>query len=247
MMASLMNYQPTLLNFRSVVNGKGSAGSNRGGVIICGLRRSPRKSLWRSRVLSKEAIQVVHSLKLAKSTPKVQHLLDSRLSRLLKVDVLDVLSELHRQNELDLCLQVFDFIRKEAVYERELSLYSDMILLLGRNKEIGRAEEVFSQVMEKGLKPDTRMYTEMIGAYIQAGMTEKAMETYGLMKASGCAPDKLTFTILIRNLHKAGLQHLAATLKDECFDYVDSPQKFIRQLHRKHAKGRSIVGDDLTS
>ncbi|XP_054813568.1 protein THYLAKOID ASSEMBLY 8-like, chloroplastic [Prosopis cineraria] len=230
MMGSLMNYQRTVFNFRSIVNGKPSVGSNPGVIITCGLRRSPRKSLWRSRVLSKEAIQVVHSLKLAKSTPKIQHLLQSRLSRLLKVDVLDVFSELHRQNELDLCFQVFDFVSKEAGYETELSLYSDMILLLGRNQLIGRAEELFSQAMENGLKPDTRMYTEMIGAYLQVGMTEKAMETYGLMKASGCAPDKLTFTILIRNLEKAGLQHLAATLKDECVDYVDSPDKFIHEL-----------------
>ncbi|KAK4254817.1 hypothetical protein QN277_007908 [Acacia crassicarpa] len=234
MMASPMNYRPTVFNFASVVNRKPLVVSKRGVVVVCGgFRRSHRKSLWRSRVLSKEAIQVVHSLKLAKSTPKIQHILHSGLARLLKVDVLDVLSELHRQNELDLCLQVFDFTRKE--YETELSLYSDMILLLGRNRLIGKAEEVFSEVMEKGLRPDTRMYTEMIGAYIQAGMTEKAMETYALMKASGCAPDKLTFTILIRNLEKAGLQHLAATLKDECVHYVDSPDKFLRQLHHKHA------------
>jgi len=38
---------------------------------------------------------------------------------------------------------------------------------------------------------------------MQVGMIEKAMETYESMKASGCAPDRLTFMILIRNLEKA--------------------------------------------
>ncbi|KAF7805397.1 pentatricopeptide repeat-containing protein [Senna tora] len=219
MMGSVINYQSIAL---PMVGSKSV-------VTICGLR----KGVWRFRVLSKEAIQVVHSLKLAsKSTPKIQHLLHSRLSRLLKVDVLDVFSELHRQNELDLCLQVFNFIREEAGYKTELSLYSDMILLLGRNKLIGMVEELFNEIMEKGFKGDTRMYNEIIGAYIQIGMTEKAMHMYNLMKASGCAPDKLIFTILIRNLQNPDL---AAALKNDCTHYVDSPQKFIQQLQQKHA------------
>lgn len=104
----LMNYKSIFgLNIQNVANRKPLLELRaNSGIIICGLRSSPRKGLWRSRVLSKEAIQVVHSLKLAKSSPKIQHLLDSRLSRLIKFDVLDVLAELHRQNELDLCLQV---------------------------------------------------------------------------------------------------------------------------------------------
>lgn len=98
------------------------------------------------------------------------------------------------------------------------------------------AEELFSEIMEKGLKGDTRMYNEMIGAYLQVGMTEKAMDMYKLMKASGCAPDKLTFTILIRNLEKAGQLELAETLKNECADYVESPEKFIQELQQKHVR-----------
>lgn len=73
----------------------------------CSLRNGPRKPMWRSRVLSTEAIQAVQSLKLAKSPEKMEEVLKIKLSRLLKADVLDTLTELQRQNEVHLALQVF--------------------------------------------------------------------------------------------------------------------------------------------
>lgn len=191
-------------------------------------------------MLSTEAIQAVQSLKLAKSSIKLEEIFSSRVSRLLKSDLLDTLAELQRQGELDLTLKVFEFIRKEVWYKPDLSLYSDMIMMLGKKKLIEMAEGLFSELKKEGLEPDTRVYTEMIGAYLQVGMTEKAMEMYGLMKASGCAPDKLTLTILIRNLENAGEEELAAGVKKECEEYVDYPKKFLEEIEKKYPKRRSI-------
>ena len=131
---------------------------------------------------------------------------------------------------------MFEFIRKEVWYKPDLSLYSDMIMILGKKKLIEMAEGLFSELKKEGLEPDTRVYTEMIGAYLQVGMTEKAMEMYGLMKASGCAPDKLTLTILIRNLENAGEEELAAGVKKECEEYVDYPKKFLEEIERKYVR-----------
>ena len=136
---------------------------------------------------------------------------------------------------------MFEFIREEEGYNTTLSLCSDMILLLGRNKMIEKAEDIFCGVVEKGLKPDTRMYTEMIGAYIQVGLMEKAMEIYGSMKESGCKPDRLTFMILIRNLEKIGEAEMVDALKEECAEYVDSPDKFIQEVEQKHVRSISIL------
>ncbi|KAJ1424498.1 Tetratricopeptide-like helical domain superfamily [Sesbania bispinosa] len=219
------------VNRRSIINFHNSRK-----VIVCGLRSSIRRKPP-SRVLSKEGIQVIHALKLAKSSDeKLHQVLNTKLTRLLKPDVLDLVAELHRQNELHLSLKVFNFIREEPGFGTLLPLYSDMILLLGRNKMNDMAEELFSQVVQKGLKPDTRMFTEMIGVYLQDGNTEKAMELYNSMKASGCSPDKLTFTVLIRSLVKNGEHELVETLKEECVDYVESPDRFIQQLLQKQAK-----------
>ncbi|EXB55185.1 hypothetical protein L484_018112 [Morus notabilis] len=198
--------------------------------------------MWRSRVLSTEAIQAVQALKLAKPSPmKLDEVFGGRLSRLLKADLLDALEELQRQNELDLALKVFKFVRKEVWYKPDLSLYSDMIRLLGKNNLLEMAEELFRELKEEGLEPNTRVFTEMIGAYIQLGMVEKTMETYGLMKTSGCAPEKLTFTILIRNLEKVGEEEMAAELKKECLEYINYPEKFLEEVERsKHRKRRTL-------
>ena len=114
-----------------------------------------------------------------------------------------------------------------------------MIQLLGKNKLIEMAEELFSELKKEGLQPNTRAFAEMIGAYVQVGMIEKAMETYESMKASRCAPDRLTFIILIRNLEKAGKEELAAMVKKECAEYVDSPEKFLEEV-KQHVRILSL-------
>ncbi|CAK9174459.1 unnamed protein product [Ilex paraguariensis] len=208
--------------------------------ITCGLRNGPRGPLWRSRILSTEAIQTVQSLKLAKSPAKLEEVFNTRLSRLLKADLLDTFNELRRQNELDLALKVFGFLRKEVWYEPNLSLFSDMILMFGKNKQIRMVEGIFSELIKEGLKPDTRVYTELIGAYFKVEMIEKAMETYELMKASGCVPDRLTFAILLRSLEKGGKEELAATVKEDCTEYLDYPKKFLLEVARTYPNRRSL-------
>ncbi|XP_052207455.1 pentatricopeptide repeat-containing protein At1g62350-like [Diospyros lotus] len=206
--------------------------------VRCGLRNAPRKPMWKKRVLSTEAIQAVQSLKLAKAKPsgKLDEVFRNRLSRLLKADLLDALAELQRQNEVDLALKVFEFVRKEVWYQPDLSLFCDVILMLGKNKQIEEAEEFFSELKKEGLEPNTRAFAEMIGAYFKVDMIQKAIEMYELMKISGCAPDKLTLTILIRNLEKSGEEELAASVKKECADYMDSPERFLKEVERKYTK-----------
>ncbi|OMO71109.1 hypothetical protein COLO4_28387 [Corchorus olitorius] len=181
--------------------------------VTCGLRGGSKKPLWRSRVLSTEAIQAVHSLKLANSNSRLHHVFSNRLSRLLKADLLDTLAELQRQNEFHLALK-----------------------LLGKNRMTEMAEQLFTQLQKEGLKPDTRAFTEMIAAYLQASMIDKAMETYEALKASGCSPDKLTFTILIRSLESAGKEELVAVLKKDCSEYLEQSIK-----HKKKDVPTSFV------
>lgn len=108
-----------------------------------------------------------------------------------------------------------------------------MIFLVAKNKLIEIAEQLFSELKNEGLQPDTRAYTEMIGAFLQVGMVEKAMDMYKLMKVSGCNPDKLTLTILIRNLEKAGEKDLAFAIRKECAEFVDFPEKFLEEVDKK--------------
>ncbi|CAI9277433.1 unnamed protein product [Lactuca saligna] len=163
--------------------------------ITCGLRKPLRTRRRSDGVLSTEAIQAVQSLKLAARNPsKLDQVFESKLTRLLKDDLLDTFAELQRQQHLDLALKV------------------------------------------SGLKPNTRVYTELIGAYLKVEMIEKAMEAYKLMKASGCVPDELTLTIMIRNFESAGEEELASIIKNDCVEYLDSPKKFLKEVARKYPR-----------
>ncbi|KAJ8639393.1 hypothetical protein MRB53_016087 [Persea americana] len=233
-------HKSSLLHPFSKTNSSSSSSSPHFLKISCGLRGGPRKPLWRGRVLSTEAIQAVQSLKLAKSASKLEDVFDSKISRLLKADLIATLEELQRQNEWEIALKVFDFVRKEEWYRPDLSLYCGMIFVMGNNKLTGIAEALFSKLQKEGLEPDTRAYTEMIGAFLQVGMVEKAMETYRLMKESGCEPDKLTLTILIRNLEKAGEEELASSVMKDSAKYVDFPNRFTKEVKKKHPKMRSF-------
>ncbi|KAH6768210.1 hypothetical protein C2S51_013546 [Perilla frutescens var. frutescens] len=198
--------------------------------------------MWRKRVLSTEAIQAVQSLKLAQNSPsRLEQVFSRKLSRLLKVDLEDTLTELQRQNELELALKVFNFVRKETWYVPDLSLFNDMIVMLGKHKMIEMVEQLFLELRNEGLEPDSRTYTELIGAYFKVKLVNKAMETYELMKASGCVPDQLTLTILIRNLEKAGEQALSETIKKECAEYFDYPDKFLEEVERKYLKMKKLI------
>ncbi|XP_071938641.1 protein THYLAKOID ASSEMBLY 8-like, chloroplastic isoform X4 [Coffea arabica] len=184
--------------------------------VTCGSRKiGPRKPMWRSRVLSPEAIQAVQSLKLAKSPGKLAEVFANRISRLMKADLLDTLYELQRQNEVELALQV-------------------------NSSNIEMAEQLFGELEKEGLRPDTRTYTEMIGAYFRIKMIEKAMESNESMKGSGCVPDKLTFRILIKNLEKTGKKELIATVKKDCLSYIKYPEKFLEEVEKTYPKRRLL-------
>lgn len=105
-------HKSSLLHPFSKTNSSSSSSSPHFLKISCGLRGGPRKPLWRGRVLSTEAIQAVQSLKLAKSASKLEDVFDSKISRLLKADLIATLEELQRQNEWEIALKVlFSFFR----------------------------------------------------------------------------------------------------------------------------------------
>lgn len=137
---------------------------------------------------------------------------------------------------------MFEFVRKELWYVPDLSLYNDMMKMLGKKRMIDMVEQLFLKLREEGLEPDSRTYTELIGAYFTAEMVDKAMETYESMKASGHVPDKLTLTILIRNLDKVGEEALAKTIKKECAQYFDYPERFLEEVERTYV---SILISDV--
>jgi len=205
---------------------------------VCNMRDKGqnRGPLWRGRILSTEAIQAVQSLRRAKGDPqRLEKAFASKIPRLLKKDLLAVLQELQRQDQCDLALQVFKAVRTETWYKPNLSLHADMIMMLGRNKRIEELEAVLLEMQKEGLRPDTRVCTEIIGAFIHVGMVQNAMETFELMKQTECDPDKSTFTILIEGLQSLGEVGLATAVRAQCVQYLDEPLEIFEDVSQEVA------------
>ncbi|XP_058077221.1 pentatricopeptide repeat-containing protein At1g62350-like [Magnolia sinica] len=207
----------------------------------CGLRDKglSKKPLWRTaHDMSSEAMQASRALRLAssrleKAQDKISAVFKAQISRLLKSDVLALLAHLQRSDSCDLAIQVFEYARKESWYIPDVMLFYDMLYMLGRNKMVEEAEYYFLQLKE-GLTPDTRIYTEMIGAYMEVGMVDKAMDMYGTMKECGCRPTELTLTVLSRNLMRFGRDELVGVIKGDVIEYVDEWEVFLKNLERRN-------------
>lgn len=161
-------------------------------------KEQPRGSLWRTRsVISKETVQAVYELKRNKDNPvELAKVFQTRISRLLKMDLLATLSEVQRQNEIELALQVFDLVRKEIWYKPDQFLYRAMMDALGRNRRIPELEKKFQELKDEGIKPEVPIYRELVGAYVRAHMLPEALEVHAKMVELGYGDDPLSLKFI---------------------------------------------------
>lgn len=175
----------------------------------------PRGPFWKGRRGSKEALLVVRELRRAKgSHSRIDQVLQVKVARLLKIDLLAVLNELQRLDEVDLALEIFCVVRQESWYKPEVYLYRDMLNCLGRNKRAAQCRIVLNDLKREGIKPTGSLCLELVSAYLQHGMVSEAIEVFDEVKgAGGC--DKLMYRILMKGLDGLGLSDLRSNFKKE--------------------------------
>ncbi|KAG9452660.1 hypothetical protein H6P81_005564 [Aristolochia fimbriata] len=162
----------------------------------------PRGSLWRGKkLLGKEALFVILGLKRFKQDEeKLNKFVKSHVLRLLKMDMVAVLTELERQEEVILALKVFEVIQKEKWYQPDVYLYKDLIIALARSKKMDEAMRVWESMRKEDLFPDSQTYAEMIRGFLKYGSPADAMNVFEDMKQSPDPPEELPFRILLKGL-----------------------------------------------
>ncbi|KAG1371582.1 protein THYLAKOID ASSEMBLY 8, chloroplastic [Cocos nucifera] len=178
--------------------------------ISCGPRDN-RGPLRRGRTLSTEAILAIQALKRARGDePKVERIVSTTLSRLVKADLLAALAELQRQDQWRLALTVFAAARLEPWYKPDFSLYATMVSTLAR---CGVAEEVDILVsnllqdkqMEGGISSeDVRGLVQLSKALVAAGRGKVLRDVYREIKRRDWDPDEYLFKLMIRGLRRLG-------------------------------------------
>ncbi|KAI3522387.1 hypothetical protein L1887_00125 [Cichorium endivia] len=162
----------------------------------------PRGSLWRGKkMIGKEALFVILGLKRVKDDEeKLDKFVKTHVSRLLKMDMVAVLNELERQEEVDLAVKMFWVIQKQDWYQPDVYLYKDLIIALSKSKKMDEAMKLWESMKKENLYPDSQTYTEVIRGFLSFGSPGDAMNIYEDMKQSPDPPDELPFRILLKGL-----------------------------------------------
>ncbi|OWM66736.1 hypothetical protein CDL15_Pgr010387 [Punica granatum] len=156
----------------------------------------PRGPLWRGKkLIGKEALFVVQGLKRLKhDEEKLDGFVKTHVSRLLKLDMIAVLGELERQEEM------FRIIQKQDWYKPDIYLYKDLIIALARARKMDEAMQLWENMKKERLFPDSQTYTEVIRGFLRQGSPADAMNIYEDMKLSPDPPEELPFRILLKGL-----------------------------------------------
>ncbi|KAL0442958.1 UNVERIFIED_CONTAM: protein THYLAKOID ASSEMBLY 8-like, chloroplastic [Sesamum latifolium] len=162
----------------------------------------PRGSLWRGKkLIGKEALFVILGLKRFKDdNEKLDKFIKTHVLRLLKLDMVAVLNELERQEEVSLAVKMFRVIQRQDWYKPDVFLYKDLIISLARRKKMDDVMELWESMRKEDLFPDSQTYTEVIRGFLQYGSPADAMNIYEDMKKSPDPPEQLPFRILLKGL-----------------------------------------------
>ncbi|KAF3783403.1 Pentatricopeptide repeat-containing protein [Nymphaea thermarum] len=162
----------------------------------------PRGPLWRGKkMIGKEALFVILGLKRLKDDEEnLEKFIRTHVLRLLKMDMVAVLIELERQQEVSLALRLFKIIQKQDWYKPDVYLYKDLIIALASCKKMDDAMQVWEMMRKDDLFPDSQTYAEVIRGFLKYGSPADAMNIYEDMKKSPEAPQELPFRILLKGL-----------------------------------------------
>ncbi|CAI0540432.1 unnamed protein product [Linum tenue] len=162
----------------------------------------PRGPLWRGKkLIGKEALFVIIGLKRFKDDEeKIDKFIKSHVNRLLKLDMVAVVCELERQEEVSLAVKIFQVIQKQDWYKPDRFIYKDLIIALTKGNKMDEAMRLWQSMRDEGLFPDSQMYTEVIRGFLRDGSPADAMNIYEDMKQSPDPPEELPFRILLKGL-----------------------------------------------
>lgn len=201
-------------------------------------RSKNRKPLQRGRMLSIEAIQAVQALKRANTPPSpsssssmLDRVIDSKIRRLLKFDMVAVLRELLRQNECSLALKVFEEIRKEYWYKPHVRLYADMIAVMAGNSLLEEVNRLYAAMKsEKGLTAEIESFDTLLVILLNHKLFELVMDCYGFMQSIGYEPDRYSFRILVQGLESNGEMGLSAIVRQDALEYYGESLEFTEEV-----------------
>lgn len=151
--------------------------------------------------MTKEGLIAAKELKRFRSNPlRLDRVIKSNVSRLLKSDLLSVLAEFQRQDQVFLCMKLYDVVRKEIWYRPDMYFYRDMLMMLARNKKVDESKLVWEDLKNEGVLFDQHTFGDLVRAFLDGGLPSEAMDIYNEMRSSPDPPLSLPFRVMLKGL-----------------------------------------------
>ncbi|GAB2226220.1 hypothetical protein Drorol1_Dr00022021 [Drosera rotundifolia] len=168
-------------------------------------------------------------------TKKKKKPLSSRLDKYVRVlrreHCFLLFEELGRGDQWTQCIEVFRWMQKQRWYIADTGVYSKLISVMGRKGQIRMAMWLFSEMQNIGCQADTSVYNALITAHVhskdKAKGLEKSLRCFEKMNGvEGCAPNIVTYNILLRAFAQAGDASRVNALFKNLEESIISPDIF---------------------
>ncbi|KAG5238548.1 pentatricopeptide repeat-containing protein [Salix suchowensis] len=162
----------------------------------------PSLSIWRrKKEMAKEGLIAAKELKRLQSNPvRLDRFIKSNVSRLLRSDLVAVLAELQRQDQVFLCMKLYNVVRKEIWYRPDMFFFRDMLMMLARNKKVDEAKQVWQDLKREEVLFDQHTFGDIMRAFLDNGLPSEAMGIYEEMRQSPDPPLSLPFRVILKGL-----------------------------------------------
>ncbi|KAL8481969.1 hypothetical protein ACS0TY_028205 [Phlomoides rotata] len=100
----------------------------------------------------------------------------------------------------------------------KIRTYIILIDGLCRAGRVGDAKHILlDQLLSKGLRPNVKIYTMIIGSHFLEGLDEEAEDLFFEMEKSGCVPDSKTYNVIVWMLLKRNEVYKAMSFLEEMY------------------------------
>uniref|UniRef100_A0A7C9EX18 Pentacotripeptide-repeat region of PRORP domain-containing protein n=1 Tax=Opuntia streptacantha TaxID=393608 RepID=A0A7C9EX18_OPUST len=139
-----------------------------------------------------------------------------------------LLEALRKQNDPEMALWVFDWASQQPNFKPTLSVYEEVLRMLGNEGSFDSMERVLREMKQSGCE-------------INEGDIKKAADIVQTMTSNGCEPDIVTYGTLIQGLCKAGRVEVATRLlrSIQMKGMVLTPHAYNPVIQALFKKGRS--------
>ncbi|XP_054777422.1 pentatricopeptide repeat-containing protein At4g16390, chloroplastic [Prosopis cineraria] len=141
----------------------------------------------------------------------VSEILGGLGDKILEQDAVVVLNNMENPETAPVALKLF---QQKIKPSREVILYNVTLKVFRKCREYDKAQKLFDEMLERGVKPDNVTFSTIISCARMCSMPMKAVEWFEKMPSFGCEPDDVTYSAIIDAYGRAGNVDMALSLYD---------------------------------